>query len=197
MLSDRKLLSYFKQYLPTANGRYTLTNIAASRIVAGIMVASLLLPFPWFTLSDSGKSIAGTRLLGYAFDGFSFTFLFSISPVHTLLLFSLPMAITILALMTLADAILNDARNARTISVLNIIAILMLMYAATIAADPARHSVIGGVLILPKWGLWLTFLLAVGLVMLPMVRTTPNLGDLNYKRLVRRLQRTERQHPPT
>ena len=183
-----KLIFYIKQHFPTADWQYTLTPIAATRIVAGIMVVSLLLPLPWFTLSGSSESVAGTRLLSYAFDGFTVSFLFSISPAHTALLFTMPFAITVLSLMTLSDAILSRAANTTQLSVLNIIAMLLLMYAATVAADLERHVVGWGVIVLPKWGLWLTFLLAVGLVTLSTMRTMPNLGDFldNCKQLIYR-----------
>ena len=68
--------------------------------------------------------------------------------------------------MTLADSIMNKAVNVRGLSVLNIIAMLLLMYVAALIADPTQHAVFGGLFVLPKWGLWFLFLLAVALVLL-------------------------------
>ena len=166
MFRSGKILTYLEQYILAAKGTYKLTPIVTFRILAGVMVASLLLPLPWFTLSDSGESIAGTRLLSYLVSGPSSGFIFSIMPVPVLLLFITTISITVLSLMTLADSVLNNAGNARTLSVLNIIAILVLLYAAVAIADPTRHAVVIGTLILPKWGLWLTFLSVVGVLLL-------------------------------
>lgn len=184
MLRDGKLISYIKQYFPN-DWQYRPTHIAVTRMLAVVMVVGLLLPLPWLTLSGSSESIAGTRLISYAFDGFTVSFLFSISPLHTILLFTMPFVITVLSLATLLDALLSRAVNTTRISALNIIAMFILMYAATVAVEPGQHVVGWGAIVLPKWGLWLTFLLAVGLVVLSIARTPPNFGGFNHKRLVR------------
>ncbi len=167
MFRDGKLSFDIKQFFPTNGRQYTFTPVAASRAVSVIMVVGLMLPLPWFTLADGGQSIAGTRLLSYALDGFSsLSYIFSVSPVNAFLFFSLPIVIAVLSLMTLADSIMNKAVNVRGLSVLNIIAMLLLMYVAALIADPTQHAVFGGLFVLPKWGLWFLFLLAVALVLL-------------------------------
>ena len=130
------------------------------------MVVSLLLPFPWFALEDIGGAIAGTRLPSYAFDGFYMSFLLSISPIHTFLFFGMPIVIALLTFGTVADTVLNRAENVTKLCLFNLIAMLILMYAAIVAADPTRHTIIGGIIVLPKWGMWLTFLSAVGIIFL-------------------------------
>ena len=177
MFRDGKLSFDIKQFFPTNGRQYTFTPVAASRAVSVIMVVGLMLPLPWFTLADGGQSIAGTRLLSYALDGFSsLSYIFSVSPVNAFLFFSLPIVIAVLSLMTLADSIMNKAVNVRGLSVLNIIAMLLLMYVAALIADPTQHAVLGGLFVLPKWGLWFLFLLAVALVLLSVKWT--NLGHL-------------------
>ena len=142
MFRDGKLSFDIKQFFPTNGRQYTFTPVAASRAVSVIMVVGLMLPLPWFTLADGGQSIAGTRLLSYALDGFSsLSYIFSVSPVNAFLFFSLPIVIAVLSLMTLADSIMNKAVNVRGLSVLNIIAMLLLMYVAALIADPTQHAI--------------------------------------------------------
>ena len=166
MFSGHKLPFVIKRYLPSTTEGYSLSPITATRIVTVFMVVSLLLPFPWFALEDIGGSIAGTRLLSYALDGFYMSFLLSISPIHTFLFFGLPIVVALLTFGTLADTVLNRAENVTKLCLFNLIAMLILMYAAIVAVDTTQHTIIGGIIVLPKWGLWLTFLSAIGIIVL-------------------------------
>ena len=181
MALNKKFSFDLKRLLPASAEQVTITSIVAGRAVAAVLVVSLLLPLPWFSLSDGGESVAGTRLLSLALDGFSLPYLLSVSPLLALLFFSLPFLIAVLSLMTLADAIINKGINVRRISALNVIAMLALMYAATVAADPTKHVVSGGYFVLPKWGLWITLSMGVVLASLPSSEKSLNLGRLLAK----------------
>lgn len=162
----------------------SITPVAATKILSCVIALAFLLPLPWFRLEDAEKSVAGTRLLSYAFDDIYISYLLSLAPAHTILFFALPIAITLLSFMTLLDAFMNNARNAQRLSLCNIIAMLILMYAAIAVADQARHATLGGIIILPKWGLWLILLSTIGIITLSII------DGLSKKRLSQQTQST-------
>ncbi len=142
--------------------------LLAMRVIAAFMFVIILLPSPWFLLTASGSPIAGSRILSYALDESFRSLLFFLSPANAFLIFTMPVVITLLSTITLLDVFMNRAKNAAWLSVCNIIATIILLYAAKLVIAPTRHA-LGGMIALPSWGLWLILLSAVALVILSAV----------------------------
>ena len=181
MFSRMKVPSDTFQKLLTTVSQRGLSIITASRLVALLLVVSLILPLPWFRLQDTQEATAGTRVLSYVFDNVSASYMFANAPLHTLIFFSLPFAVTALSFAILVATFVADDRSVRNFSALNVAALVAMGLAAAKTVEPAQHIIVTLLtdfsIVLPKWGMWLTFLTAVGLLLMSGSRLNERITD--------------------
>ena len=181
MFSRLKLPPDTLRKLLASGSQLGLSTITASRLVAILLVVSLILPLPWFMLQDTQEATAGTRVLSYVFDNVSASYMFANAPLHTLIFFTLPFAITILSFASLIATFVGNDRSVRNISAINVVALVAMGLAAAKIVEPNQHFIAPILtdfpIVLPKWGMWLTFLAAVGLLLLSGSRLNERITD--------------------
>ena len=175
MFSRLKVPSDTFQKLLTPVSQRGLSTITASRLMALLLVLSLILPLPWVRLQDTQEATAGTRVLSYVFDNVSASYMFANAPLHTLIFFTLPFAVSTLSFASLIATFIGNDRSVRNISAINVVALLAMGLAAAKIVEPNQHFIVPILtdlpIVLPKWGMWLTFLAAVGLLLLSSLRS--------------------------